>query len=125
EFNHYLSHNLQRWRPLQTRRVTLASLYNPSVREWACDVRQNARIVAANCAIGYQAFLISRPLAKYLARNWNKVDAALDVKISRLAGRLTRSVLYHAPSLVQCAGKATPWNDQALRAVDFDPTWRG
>ena len=124
EFNRYLSHNLQRWRPIQSRRVTLASLNNPSVREWACDVAQNARIVAASCATGNQAFLISRLMVKHLVLNWNKVDAPLDARISRLAGRLARSFLYHAPSLVQCTGKPAPWNEGALRAVDFDSTWR-
>lgn len=125
EFNRYLSHNLQRWHPIQTRRVTLASLYNPSVRESACAVGQNTRIVAASRATGNQAFLIARLTVKHLVLNWNKVDAPLDAKIPRLAGRLARSFLYHAPSLVQCTGKAAPWHEAALRAVDFDPTWRG
>jgi hypothetical protein len=124
EFNRYLSYNLQKWHAIQTRRVTLASLYNPSVRESACALRQNARIVAARRAAGNQAFLISRPMVKHLVLNWSKVDAPLEEKIPRLAGRLARSFLYHAPSLVQCTGKAAPWNEGALRAVDFDPNWR-
>jgi hypothetical protein len=124
DFNRYLSHNLHRWHPLQSRRVTIASLCNPSVRESACDARHNTRIVASHCALGNQAFLISKPTVNYLVGNWNNVHGTLDLKISRLAGRLGRPFLYHAPSLVQRKGKAGPWSEGVHRAVDFDPNWR-
>ncbi len=68
EFNRHLCRNMNSWEPLKSRRVTLASLYNPSVRELACDLRSNTRIVDPRSVFGGQAFLISKDAARYVVR---------------------------------------------------------
>src|SRR3954451_18919013 len=70
DFNRHLRHNLHSWQPLLARQVTLASLYNPGVREAACDLGNNARIVAPGSVFGSQAFLISKTAAQYIVRRW-------------------------------------------------------
>ncbi len=104
DFNRHIRHNLHNWGPVKNKTVTLASLYNPRVRELACDLRNNARIVEPHSVFGSQAFLISRPTVEYLLRHWKKVDGMQDIKISRLAGLLRNPIFYHAPSLVQHIG---------------------
>jgi ADP-heptose:LPS heptosyltransferase len=121
EFNRHLNHNLRHWVPLRDRLLTLAGLYNPRVRELACDMENNARIVDPESIFESQAFIISRPAVKHLVRHWNRVDGRHDVRIPRLASRLKSPVYYHAPSLVQ----PIRGSDDALRpAIDFDPAWR-
>lgn len=123
EFNQHIRHNLQNWQPLQARQVALAGLHNPSVRERACDLQHNARIVAPNSVIGSQALLISRETVHYLVRHWHRVQGMQDFRISRLAHRLRNPILYHAPSLVQHIGVRSLWGGRVHPAVDFDPTW--
>jgi ADP-heptose:LPS heptosyltransferase len=124
DFNRFLRHNLFHWKPLLERRVTLASLYNPGVRQTACDVRNRARLVPAQSVFGSQAFLLSRATAEHVLRNWNRVPGMQDIKISRLAGRFGHPVLYHAPSLVQHVGTSSVWGGQFHQAKDFDPNWK-
>jgi hypothetical protein len=121
EFNQHLVHNLRHWAPLRHCLLTLAGLYNPRVRELACDIVNHARIVDPESILESQAFLISRPTVKHLVRHWNRLDGRHDVRMPRLASRLKSPVYYHAPSLVQpmCG------SDEASRlAIDFDPAWR-
>jgi hypothetical protein len=47
-----------------------------------------------------------------------------DIKISRLAGRLKRQVLYHCPSLVQHVGKSSVWGGPFHQARDFNRHWK-
>jgi hypothetical protein len=124
DFNRHLSHNLHTWKPLKTRAATLAGLYNPSIRELACDIKTNTRIVDPNCVFGSQAFLISRRAVDYLVQRWNKVDGLQDTKISRLAGLLKNPIFYHTPSLVQHIGVSSVWGGRFHQAMDFDPDWR-
>jgi ADP-heptose:LPS heptosyltransferase len=124
EFNRHLRHNLHQWEPIKARRVTIAGLYNPSLRETACDLRANARIVAPGSVFGSQAFLLSRPAVEHVVRHWHRVNGMQDIKISRLAGRLKNPILYHVPSLVQHVGTSSVWGGAFHRAMDFDPDWR-
>lgn len=124
EFNRHIRHNLNCWKPIRARAVTLAGLYNPRLRELACDVPNNCRIVAPHSVFGSQALLISRPAVEYIVRNWRRIQGMQDIKISRLAGRLGRPILYHAPSLVQHLSLPSTWGGPSHQAMDFDPDWR-
>jgi hypothetical protein len=124
KFNRHLRHNLEHWAAVTNGALTLASLYNPMVREAACDLKNNARIVAPHRVFGSQAFLISRPTIQHLVRHWHKVPGNHEFKLSRLAGRLGKPILYHVPSLVQ---RVRPQNTTAVlshQAMDFDPVWK-
>ena len=109
---------------MKSETLGLASLYNPGLRELACDIRNHARIVAPKSVFGSQAFLISRNTVEYVVRHWNEVQGMQDIKISRLAGRLKTPIFYHAPSLVQHTGAQSVWGAKFHQAADFDPTWR-
>lgn len=124
EFNRHLRHNLHRWRPFRERSVTVASLYNPGVREIACDKHKRARIVAPDSVFGSQALLISRQGLQHIIAHWRRVPGMQDIKISRLAGRLRVPILYHAPSLIQHVGKVSTWAGRFHQAPDFDPDWK-
>ncbi len=124
DFNRHIRHNLAHWGPLQRGEISLASLYNPRLREQAVDLRNNARIIAPGRIFGSQAFVISRIAVEYIVRNWNRVAGLQDIKIPRLAGRLGRPILYHAPSLVQHIGTRSTWGAGFHQAMDFDPHWK-
>jgi ADP-heptose:LPS heptosyltransferase len=124
DFNRHLRHNLNSWTPLKTGRVTLASLYNPSVRELACDLEHTARVVAPDSVFGSQALVISRRALESVVCHWHEIAGMQDIKISRLAGRLGRPILYHAPSLIQHLGTQSLWKGRFHRARDFDRDWR-
>jgi hypothetical protein len=124
DFNRHLRHNLHRWQPFRQRTVALASLYNPGLREIACDRDQRARIVAPHSVFGSQAFLISNEALQHIVAKWSRVSGMQDIRISRLAGRLGTPILYHAPSLVQHIGKASTLSRPFHQASDFDQDWK-
>jgi len=124
DFNRHIRRNLLSWKPIKDNCVTLASLYNPSVRESACDVRNNARLVESQAVFDGKAFLISKEFAHYLVRHWKNASGRQDFKISRLAGRLKKPILYHAPSLVQRVEHPAFASENLRCAMDFDPVWR-
>lgn len=124
DFNRHIHHNLRHWIPAKTGSVALASLYNPGIRERACDTRQNARIMEASSIFGSQAFLLSRDAVARVVQNWNRVEGKQDIRISRLAGRCGSPILYHAPSLVQHIGTASVWGGFFHQAMDFDKDWK-
>jgi len=124
EFNRHILHNLHHWAPIKAGQVTMAGLYNPSLRESACDLKQNARIIAPGSVFGSQALLLSRCAVEYVVRNWPRVQGMQDIRISRLAGRLKNPILYHVPSLVQHVGTCSVWGGRFHRAMDFDSDWR-
>jgi len=123
DFNRHIRHNLQNWEPLKTRTVTLASLYNPRIPHLACDIKNRARLISPTSVFGSQAFLLSRQTVEYVIRRWNRVQGMQDIRISRLAGRLKKPILYHAPSLVQHIGKTSVWGGGFHQAMDFDRDW--
>ena len=124
EFNLHIAHNLKCWRPLRTAVVSMAGLYNPRLHELACHVENNCRIVAPGAIFGSQAMLIARPALEHIVRNWGRVEGMQDIRISRLAGRVGRPILYHAPSLVQHMQTSSTWGGRNHQAGDFDPHWK-
>lgn len=123
-FNLHLRHNLESWSPLRRGRIHLASLYNPGVYAQAYDVRHHYQVMEGRSIFGSQAFLISRSALSYLIGHWNEVEGMQDIRISRLAARLNKPILYHAPSLVQHRGVKSTWGGRFHRAVDFRMHWR-
>ena len=124
DFNRHIRHNLLHWRAVRTGTAALASLYNPSIREAAFDFPNRARIMPPERVLGSQAFLLSRAMAEYVVRHWRSVKGMQDIKIARLAGRLKKPILYHAPSLVEHIGTQSVWGGGFHQAMDFDPDWR-
>jgi len=124
DFNRHIYHNLQHWSLLRARVPTLASLYNPGIRETACDIRSHSRIVPSSSVFGSQAFLISKPALKHIVEHWNRARGLPDIRISRLAGQLGHPILYHAPSLVQHIGGTSHSSLPFHEARDFDPNWK-
>ena len=94
------------------------------MRESACDLRNNARIVDPNEVFGGQAFLIATDTARYVVRHWEEVEGGQDIRISRLAGRQRKPIFYHAPSLVQRIRTAGASEPGFREAMDFDPIWK-
>ena len=123
EFNFHLRQNLTTWEPIRSNRVSVASLYNPGVRELACDLENNARITHPNYILNSPALLISRTAAAYFVRRWKQADGTLEIKISRLAASLRHPVLYHAPSLAAKMRPDEP-DEKFQQAIDFHPRWR-
>jgi ADP-heptose:LPS heptosyltransferase len=123
EFNRHLHYNLQNWTPIKTRQAAVASVFNPAVRELACDLKTNARIVSPQQVAGSQAYLISRSAAKGLVRHWQRVDGSHHRRIPRLVARLGQPILYHAPSLVQNMEPLDSADPRTLKAMDFDANW--
>jgi len=115
---------LESWLPLRKRQATVASLYNPSVREFKCDVERNVRLVDPRCVFGSQALLLSRKAVEFTVARWHTVRGMQDIRISRLAGKMGAPICYHAPSLVQHVGKKSTWGGGFHRALDFDADWR-
>jgi hypothetical protein len=124
DFNRHIGHNLHHWGPLKAGLATVASLFNPKVRESACDFRNNARIINPNAVFGSQAFVIAKDTAQYLVRHWDDMAGRLDFRIFRLAGRQRKPVFYHAPSLVQHVRTPGMLDDTFDEAMDFDPNWK-
>jgi hypothetical protein len=122
EFNCHLWHNLCKWAPVATGAATIASIYNPNVMEFACDIRTNTRFVASHTAFGNEAFLISRDGAEQVVRCWRRFERARDFDLRSIASCLKSSVLYHAPSLVQLV--AIEKDEKVRRAIDFDSSWK-
>jgi ADP-heptose:LPS heptosyltransferase len=123
-FNEHFYHNLCHWLPLRTRQLTFGGLYNPGIQMLACDVGHHTSVAASQCVYGSQAFLLSRSTAQYLVRHWLEVAGQQDIKMSRLAVKLKKPILYHTPSLVQHVGRKSTWGGGFHQARDFDPQWR-
>jgi hypothetical protein len=124
DFNRHIRHNMCSWTPISSGTATLASLYNPKLREKACDLRSNARIVEPRAIFGSQALLLSKETVEYVVQRWDDVPGVQDIKISRLAGRLGIPIFYHAPSLVDHVGTRSTWGGGFHQAFDFDPVWK-
>jgi hypothetical protein len=124
EFNRHLRHNLKRWKPLGDGEITLAGLYNPGLPELACDPKHHCSLISPAAVFGSQAFILAVPTVEYLVAHWNEEDGMQDLKMSGLAGRLTKVFYYHAPSLVQHTGTQSVWGGPYHQAWDFDPSWK-
>jgi hypothetical protein len=123
-FNRHLRHNLERWSPFHSRAADFAGLYNPGIREVAYNLDHHAVAVDPCGAFGNQAVVISRSLAEYAARHWDRYDLPADLRLPRLAAELSRPLYYHTPSLVQHLHTTSTWGGRGHRAIDFDPDWQ-
>jgi hypothetical protein len=54
---------------------------------------------------------------------WDELQGYPDIRISRLAGRLT-PLWFHLPSLVQHRAVPSVWGGVAHQAPDYDAEWR-
>jgi hypothetical protein len=125
-FNRHLRHNLEHWPPL----VDVAagghffgSVYNPSVAPRSPDAERACFEAEPSSVYGSQAFLLSSPTARYVVDHWEEVIGMQDIKMSRLAARVT-PILYHVPSLVQHVGYHSAWDGSYHRTADYDAEWR-
>jgi hypothetical protein len=123
-FNRYLRHTLENWPPLARGEITLGSLYNPTIGFKAIDAANQCFVADPDGVYGSQAYVLSRATARFILDNFDRVNSLPDVKISRLAEKLQRPILYHMPSLVQHVGQVSVWGGEFHYAKDFDPRWR-
>jgi hypothetical protein len=122
-FNRRIRHNLCRWRPILTREAEHASIFNPGVREVACQLRENTRIVEPRSVFGSCAVLIARRAAESLLRRWSRTVNGQEIRLSHFAQLLKQPVFYHAPSLAQAIEERSAGEETGHRAIDFDPDW--
>jgi hypothetical protein len=122
--NCHLRHNLHAWAPLTSRTAKLATLFNPRVRELACDIHNRARIVTPESAFCSRAFLLSRTVVEDLVEHARTADGGLGARILRLARRWRTPILFHAPSLVQRIRFPGMSDEGFCQAMDFDPNWK-
>ncbi len=135
-FNRYLRHNLERWKVLAdglfNRRehrghrdgthgtdgtddgpngqFFFGSLYDPNVCELEAFPEKHYFVANPEAVYGSQCFVMSRAMAEYFIAHWWEVAGMQDIKMSRLAARVT-SIFYHMPSLVQHVGTRSTWTD--------------
>jgi ADP-heptose:LPS heptosyltransferase len=124
QFNRYLRHNLERWKPLQEGWVTLASLHNPHGCERACDPKHHCSVMTPQSLCGSPAFLLSRKMISFLVKRWGTVEGNYAARMTTLACQLSAPVFTHTPSLVERAQDNVPSHKVLPKARDFDPTWR-
>ncbi len=124
EFNRHFRHNLTRWAPVRNGVADLASVYNPGVREIACDWGSNLRLAEARPATDGTAWLVSCAALKHTLQGRPKYNNPPSVGLSRLFGRPKLPIFYHAPSLVQRVGIRVDEDGTRYRAIDFDREWK-
>ena len=124
EFNRHVLWNLRNWTPLRRGEVTLAGLYAPNIGWFERNEKEHWFKADPNTIYGSQAFLISRETAKYLVEHWREVEGMQDIKMSRLAAQLGKSIYYHTPSLVQHVGQQSVWGGAFHQSADYDAEWK-
>lgn len=126
DFNRHLGHNLGSWHPLQSMAADghfFASLYGPNVRALWRDDDRHYYVAEPECVYGSQAFLLSAETVRWALSHWDEVPGMQDIKMSRLAARVT-PIYYHVPSLVQHVGTQSTWGGPFHWAPDFSADWR-
>ncbi len=123
-FNSHLYNNILWWGPLRNRQITIASLYNPKVREFACDLRNRVRLVDPKRVFETQALMISAQVANILLKQLKQRNGTGAADFARIARDLKCPILFHAPSLVQRLLPPHVEGPVPHRAFDFDPDWR-
>ena len=138
-FNRHLRHNLEHWKPLlkvvepeyegfclgfgpliqnehilphagQAPEYFFGSLYDPTIRELAAFPEDHYFIADPEAVYGSQCYVMNRKMAEYFVEHWWEVPGMQDIKMSRLAARVT-PIYYHMPSLVQHVGINSTWTD--------------
>lgn len=125
-FNCHLRHNLEHWPPLLDVAAGghfFGSVYNPSVAPRSPDAERACFEAEPSSVYGSQAFLLSSTTARYVVDHWDEVIGMQDIKMSRLAARVT-PILYHVPSLVQHVGYHSAWDGWYHWTTDYDADWR-
>lgn len=126
DFNRHLRHDLEHWYPL--RQVApggffFGSLYNPNVGQVERRPDLAYFVADPNTVYGGQAVLFSLATAHYLEAHWTEEIGMPDIKMPRLAARLS-PIHYHLPSLVQHIGAISVWGGHFHTAWDFESGWR-
>ncbi|MSO79138.1 MAG: hypothetical protein EXQ79_05975 [Acidimicrobiia bacterium] len=125
EFNRFLRHNLECWKPLVDHvegEPFFASLYNPNVVPAASPTGTAAYAVAdPDKVYGSQAFLISVATGRWVLEHWDA--GAHDIMWPRLAAQRS-PVLYHQPSLIEHRGVPSTWGGPQHQAVDYSSDWK-
>ena len=127
DFNRSLRHNLLAWAPVADRRpgdYLFASLYNPNIVPVCSPTDPSPTMVAdPHAYYGTQAMLLSVATARSILADWDDVDSAADIRMSRLAARRS-PILFHRPSLVEHRPVSSTWGGTQHQAIDFSPDWR-
>jgi hypothetical protein len=118
EFNRHLWHNLTHWECLSY--VTMASLYNPNIREILRRPEYYFFEAEPEAIYGSQAYLFSRMCAEYIVKHWGQIPGMQDIQMSRLAAKLGKPIFYFIPSLVQHVGKESTFGGRFHWTQDFD-----
>jgi hypothetical protein len=124
ECNFHLRHNLGNWAPFQSGVAAMAALSNSGVRELACDIRRNFRVLDSHYIIDSAALLFSRETVLDLVRHWNEVSGSWKSRIPIFADQLSKQILCHAPSLVRRTARESIPGMVPRQAIDFDPEWK-
>ena len=125
DFNRFLRHNLECWKPLVDHvegEPFFASLYNPNVVPVRSPTDTAAYAVAdPDKVYGAQAFLISVATARWVLEHW---DAGVpDIMWPRLAAQRS-PVFYHRPSLIEHREVPSTWGGSQHQAMDYSPDWK-
>jgi len=128
DFNAHLRHNLERWPPVVAHSEGahfFGSLYDPNLVPLDAPARATATFTAVppDEVYGTQAWLLSRATARYVLEHWDELPGYPDIRISRLAGRVT-PLWYHLPSIVQHLAVPSVWGGVAHDAPAYDAEWR-
>ena len=128
DFNAHLRHNLERWPPVVAHTEGahfFGSLYDPNLVPLDAPARATSSFTAVppDQVYGTQAWVLSRATARYVLAHWEEIAGYPDIRISRLAGRVT-PLWYHLPSLVQHLAVPSVWGGVAHEAPDYDAEWR-
>jgi Methyltransferase domain len=123
-FNAHLSHNLTHWRPLRSRLIGMASLYNPTIHAVERSGGQHWFRADAGAVYGSQAYVFSLDTARFVAAHWHEIEGMQDIKMSRLTAKGGWPIYYHRPSLVQHTGRHSTWGGGYHSAPDFDARFR-
>jgi hypothetical protein len=118
ELNRHLRHNLGCWVALRSRTVDLATIYNPRLREVACDVSTHTRVISPHPGYKDPALIISRAALRHLFKLGKRQQRFQICEIPKLLARWANPVQCHAPSLAQRR------NGKFRDAFDFDANWK-
>jgi hypothetical protein len=116
--NRYLRHNLGSWVALRSRTVDLATIYNPRLREVACDVSTHTRVISPHRGYEDPALIISRAALLDFFKLGKRQQQFQICEIPKLLARWANPVQCHAPSLAR--RRISTIRD----AFDFDADWK-
>ena len=127
EFNLHLRDAIEHWAPVVECPAAghlFASLYNPNVAPLPGEVHGPTWFVADPAtSYGAQAYLVARPTVAYVLAHWDEGPGYHDIRMTRLAARVT-PLVYHRPSLVQHLAVRSTIGGVPHEAADFDAGWR-